>query len=484
MDPGLLITSKNKPAHVHFVGIAGIAMGSVAAALKRNGFTVTGSDTNVYPPMSAVLKRAHIPFSSNFSAKNLEPRPDVAVIGNALSRGNIELEEILYIGIPYCSLAELVSIAAIKDKRSFVVTGTHGKSSATTILAWIFKEAGKDPGYMIGGLPNDLSHACELSGGDLFVIEGDEYDTAFFDKRSKFLHYKPDVLIINNLEYDHADIFPDFSTMKQAFSDVISIVSPHGILVMNNDDTNVRDLVVNHPSVQQGHVRVASYGKNDRADWRISNVEHINRKLRFDLSGYQSKIISIQSQMCGEYQTYNIAAAVIAALDEGVDVSSVVNAVGSCTGLKRRMEIHETNSGVVVIDDFAHHPTAIRETIRAAGSCFPEGKIWAVVEPRSNSMRRNIFKEQLTNALMVADIAIIAKINDPHKVPENERLVPEQIVDVLKKSGKQAEYIPEVDDIVAFIGRRANKGDTVIGMSNGSFDNFYEKLMKAHSEKR
>ena len=481
MDPALLHTSKNKPVHVHFAGIAGIAMGSVAAALKRNGFTVTGSDTNVYPPMSEVLKQEHIPFNSKFSVKNLEPRPDVAVIGNALSRGNVELEKILQNGIPYCSLAELVSLAAIKDKRSFVVTGTHGKSSVTTLLAWIFKEAGKNPGYMIGGVPNDFPYACELSGGDLFVIEGDEYDTAFFDKRSKFLHYKPDVLIINNLEYDHVDIFPDFPTMKKAFHDVISIVSRDGMLVMNYDDTNVRDLMTNHPAVQQGRVRTVSYAMNEQADWRISHVEHANGMLRFNLSGPQPKTISIESHTCGEYQAYNITAAVIAALHEDVDVSSVVNAVRSWTGLKRRMEIHTTSSGVFVINDFAHHPTAIRETIRAAGSCFPEGKIWAVVEPRSNSMRRNIFKGQLIEALTNADIAIISKINDPHKIPENERLVPEQIVDAVRESGKQAEYIPEVDDIVAYIGSRANEGDAVIGMSNGNFDNFYEKLIRALS---
>ncbi len=478
-DPENLHTKSGMPTHIHFVGIAGSAMGSVAIAMKRNGILVTGSDHNVYPPMSDVLNDEGIEFNTGFDVHDLDPVPDLTVIGNVVSRGNTELEYILQHKIPYCSLAELIRDYGIKDKTSHVISGTHGKSTTTTLLAWIMTNAGKNPGYMIGGVPIDLPSACVLTDGDDFIIEGDEYDTAFFDKRSKFIHYKPNTLIINNLEYDHVDIFPDFVDMKKSFYNVINIVSSNGLIIANGDDKNVHELLENHLVVQKKLVRVVQFGYDEHNDWQISDVHHKNHMLQFSLTNPLHKSFTIQSPTIGKYQTYNITAAVAAAINAGIEVPLVQKSVQTFRGLKRRMDCKETTAGIVVIDDFAHHPSAIREVIGAVRAGYQNSKIWAVVEPRSNSMRRTVFQSQLVEALSKADTAIIAHINAPEKIRENERLQPEKIVKELTSSGSDAKYIPNVDDIVSHIKKNADQGDIIITMSNGNFDNVHEKLINA-----
>ena len=474
-----LHTKSGPSAHIHFVGIAGTAMGSVAVAMKRSGFQVTGSDHNVYPPMSNVLKEEEIEFNTSFDVHNFDPVPELTVIGNAISRGNTELEYILQHKIHYCSLAELICNYGIQDKTSYVISGTHGKSTTTTLLAWIMTNAGKNPGYMIGGVPNDLPSACALTDGDDFIIEGDEYDTAFFDKRSKFIHYKPNRLIINNLEYDHVDIFPEFADMKKSFYNVINIVSSNGLIIANGDDKNVYKLLENHPVVQKKLVRVIQFGYDEHNDWQISDVHHKNRMLKFTLTDPIHNSLTIQSPAIGKYQTYNITAAVATAINAGIEVPLIQKSVRTFQGLKRRMDCRETAAGIVVIDDFAHHPSAIREMISAVRAGYQNRKIWAVVEPRSNSMRKTVFQSQLVEALSRADTAIIAHINTPEKIKENERLQPEKIVKKLTSSGSDAEYIPNIDDIVSHIKKNAVQEDIIITMSNGNFDNIHEKLIKA-----
>jgi len=465
------------PGTLYFIGIAGTAMGAVAAALQRDGYGITGSDEPIYPPMSELLAAHGIPCFAGFDAAHLEPAPDLVVIGNALSRGNVEVEAVLSRKIPYVSLPELIRNLFIGQKHAFVVAGTHGKTTTTALLAWIFHCAGHDPGYLIGGVPKNLPANCTRGTGDEFIIEGDEYDTAFFDKRSKFLHYAPEFLIINNLEWDHVDIFSSFSEMRRSFYHGISIVPPYGIILFNFDDTNVRTLIREHPVCAGGLTRSVSYGANDAADWQITRIRDKQGDVTFELSGNVSKPLMVKTGLCGTFQAYNVTAAVAAAVEYGIDADTALDAVRSFSGIQRRADVVGDAAGITVIDDFAHHPTAIRETLRAVKSKYRGRRVWAVFEPRSNSMRRNVFQSALEKALTEADAVILAGTNKPEKAGPGERLHPETVVENMNRSGKPAYYIPGVDEIIDFLNRRLQPGDVVIGMSNGSFGGFHQKLM-------
>lgn len=462
---------------IYFIGIAGTAMGSAAIELKQNGFDISGSDERIYPPMSEELAKNNILCHSGFDASHLDFKPDLVVIGNALSRGNVEIEEVLNRKIPYISLPELIRHYFIGKKHSFVVTGTHGKTSTSGLLAWIFNNAGYDPGYLIGGVTKNLPKSCSLTVSEIFIVEGDEYDTAFFDKRSKFLHYSPEYLVINNIEFDHADIFSNLDDVIRTFYNLISIVPSYGKIIYNCDDENVKNLVENHPVVSKGIVPALSYGQKNHADRQIKNIAFTEGMLMFGIASGNEKILTIESQLCGEYSAYNIAAAVTAALEYGVPDEEIQKAVKLFSGIKKRMDVVGRVDGVTVIDDFAHHPTAIRETIRGARMKYPDKKIWAVFEPRSGSMRRNIFQAELSEALNEADSIIIAGINRPDKIDASERLNPEMIINTITKSGKDAFYIPSIDDIVLYLKDNTDSGDVVIGMSNGGFDGFHKKLI-------
>ena len=467
--------------HIHFIGIAGTAMGSAAVALKRQGYKVTGSDVQIYPPMSDVLRDAGIKVYNEYNASHLNPLPDVTVVGNVISRGNPEAEEVLADSIPYISLPQLIADYFIKDKKSYVVTGTHGKSTTTALLAWIFSYTGINPGYLIGGVPADLPSSCEVGSGDVFTIEGDEYDTAFFDKRSKFVHYFPFCLIINNIELDHVDIFRDIDVVRRAFYDVMTIVNPRGVIIANYDNEEVRNLVLRHPVVMKKLVPVFLYGMSESVEYRITDINHNNGNLFFKLTDSFAEVIPISTRLCGDFQAYNVTAAVIAAQKYGIPVQKICEAVELFNGLKRRMEVKGTVREITVIDDFAHHPTAIAETLNGVRKRYEGRRIWAVVEPRSNSMRRSVFQERLTKAFPAADSIVFAGVDNPGKVAENERLHPELVVEALKAQGKNALYIPEIDDIVKYLALNMVSGDVVIGMSNGGFGNFHQKLLDALS---
>jgi UDP-N-acetylmuramate: L-alanyl-gamma-D-glutamyl-meso-diaminopimelate ligase len=430
---------------IHFVGVCGTAMASVAALCRDFGYAVTGSDENVYPPMSTYLESRDIRILSGFRESNLDHQPDLAVVGNAMKRGNPEIERLLDQRLNYCSLPDLVREFFIRGKHSVVVAGTHGKTTTTSLLAWVLESAGLSPGFLIGGIPNNFGRGARAGQGKYFVVEGDEYDTAFFDKRSKFVHYLPDTVIINNIEFDHADIFPDLAAVKRAFRQLVAIIPQRGLLIANCDDAKVREVVT---------------GAKCRVQF-------------FDMSCSGGFTIPIS----GEHNARNAAAVAVCASELGLSREQIQRGFSTFTGVKRRMEVRGEAAGVTVLDDFAHHPTAIAETIRAIREKYPQRRLWALFEPRSNTTRRNVFQRELAESLALADGVFIARVDRLNELTENERLQPEQIVATLRQRGKFAEYSTDADRILAGLVPRLRNSDVVAVFSNGKFDGIHDKLL-------
>jgi UDP-N-acetylmuramate: L-alanyl-gamma-D-glutamyl-meso-diaminopimelate ligase len=430
---------------MHFVGICGTAMASVAAMCRELGHTVTGSDENVYPPMSTFLESRGIRVLLGFRESNLDHHPDLIVIGNAMKRGNPEVERALDERLPMCSLPELVRDGFLRGKHSVVIAGTHGKTTTTSLLAWVMESAGLAPGFLIGGIPNNFGCGARAGKGKHFIIEGDEYDTAFFDKRSKFVHYLPDMVVLNNIEFDHADIFRDLDSVKRAFRQLVAIVPRRGIIVANGEDANVRDVVA------KAHCRVRFFTKADAAGFALP--------------------------MAGEHNQHNAAAAVVCATELGLSREQIQRGFSSFIGIKRRMEVRGEEAGVTVLDDFAHHPTAIAETIRAIREKYPRRRLWALFEPRSNTTRRNVFQRELAESLSLADGVFISRVDRLQELGENERLNPEAIIKQLRSQGRVAEYSPSADEIVNRLVPNLHEHDVVAVFSNGKFDGIHDKLL-------
>ena len=430
---------------VHFTGICGTAMANAAALCRDLGYSVTGSDENVYPPMSTFLAARAIPIVSGYRAANLDHRPDLVVIGNAMRRGNPEIERLLDERGHYCSLPDLVREFFLRGKQSVVVAGTHGKTTTTSLLAWVLESAGLAPGFLIGGMPNNFGAGARLGTGPHFVIEGDEYDTAFFDKRSKFVHYLPDTVILNNLEFDHADIFADLAAVKRAFRQLVAVVPRRGLIIANSDDANVRDVVAG----AQTPVRFFSL-----ADFRGFTLP-----------------------LAGDHNQRNAAAVVVCATALGCSRAQLQRGFERFTGVKRRMEVRGEAGGVTVIDDFAHHPTALLETIRAIRVRYPGQRVWALFEPRSNTTRRNIFQRELVEALGAADGVFLSRIDRLNELPESDRLDPERLVADLQARGLPATYAATADEIVATLEPQLRPGDVVGVFSNGGFGGVHDKLL-------
>ncbi|MCG3150261.1 MAG: UDP-N-acetylmuramate--L-alanyl-gamma-D-glutamyl-meso-2,6-diaminoheptandioate ligase [Verrucomicrobiae bacterium] len=432
---------------IHFVGVCGTAMASVAATCRALGYSVTGSDENVYPPMSTFLEHAGIPIQTGYREANLDHRPDLIVIGNAMKRGNPEVERALDERLHICSLPELLREFFIRGKHSIVVAGTHGKTTTTSLLAWVLESAGKSPSFLIGGVPNNFPDGgCRLGKGAHFVLEGDEYDTAFFDKRSKFVHYLPDTVILNNIEFDHADIFADLAAVKRAFRQLVAIVPRRGLIIANGDDANVREVVAG------AQARVRYFGLPEFAGYRLS--------------------------LPGEHNQRNAAAVAVCATELGLSREQIQTGFDTFTGIKRRMEVRGEAAGVTVLDDFAHHPTALVETIRAIRLKYPQQRVWALFEPRSNTTRRNIFQRELGEALALADGVYITRVDRLNELPEHERLNPEQMIASLRQQGKPAEYSANAEAILASLTPQLRQGDVVAVFSNGKFDGIHEKLLE------
>jgi len=457
---------------VHFIGICGTAMASVAVAMQERGFEVTGSDNNVYPPMSDFLQSRGIAAVQGFSGENLAHHPDLVVIGNAISRGNAEAEFVLEQRMRYCSLPEALRNYFIQGRRSLVVAGTHGKTTTTSLLAWIFEHSGRNPGFLIGGIPENFGQGARFTDSEWFIIEGDEYDTAFFDKRSKFIHYLPEVVIMNNLEFDHADIFENLQAVKTSFQRLAALVPRNGLALWNGDDANLQTLKWFSPQQSFGLAESNS----------LTAVER-----RYDGGGSTFQIraagghdsVPLHLGLAGELNVRNALAAAACARHCGISDSEIQSAFSTFRGVKRRMEVRGEKHGVTVVDDFGHHPTAIHETVRALRVRFPERRVWAVFEPRSNTTRRRVLQAELTSALGSADMVVVAQVARMEQIAAHERLSPEQLIVDLIALGRNAAYLPDVDSIVRHVALHARRGDVVCVFSNGGFGGIHRKLLEA-----
>lgn len=454
------------PFHrVHFLGICGTAMGSVAAAMKDRGFRVTGQDDKVYPPMSTFLESKGIAITQGFSPDDI-PAADVIVIGNAMTRGNPAVEAALNRKLYYLSLPEILKQFFLRGRHNLVVAGTHGKTTTTALLAWVFEHAGLEPGYLIGGIPANFGQGACLKDSKYFILEGDEYDTAFFDKRAKFVHYLPELVVVNNIEFDHADIYRDLDDIKTSFRRLLNIVPSEGMVLLNGDDPNCLDVARSCPAP------VVEVGLSPNAGNRIRNVAHGAKGSSFELFGEKFEI-----PMSGDFNVRNAAMAASAAHFYGVTPAQIREAFAGFRGIKRRQEVRGTARGITVIDDFGHHPTAIRETLAGLRAKYHGARIWAIFEPRSNTTRRAVFQHDLPGAFADAHGVFIAKVARLEQLPEGERLDPEKVVADIAAAGKPAFYEPTADDIVARLKPLARSGDIVAVFSNGGFDGIHEKLL-------
>jgi UDP-N-acetylmuramate: L-alanyl-gamma-D-glutamyl-meso-diaminopimelate ligase len=457
---------KETPRSFHFLGICGTAMGSVAAALQERGFKVSGSDENVYPPMSIFLEKKGIMLEEGYRAENIPRDAEVVVIGNAMKRGNPEVEAVLNRKLLYLSLPEVLRNYFLRGRHNLVVTGTHGKTTTTALLTWIMEKAGRKPGYLIGGLPKNFGQGARLNDSKYFVIEGDEYDSAFFDKRSKFIHYLPELLIVNNIEFDHADIFNNLDEIKLSFRRLINIVPQNGMVLLNGDDPNCVEIAKNCLA------QMIEVGFSKNCAQRIRDVAHSAEGARFKLGG---EIFEIP--LIGEFNVRNAAMAATAARFYDVPKTKIDNAFKNFAGIARRLEVRGEARGVKVIDDFGHHPTAIAYTLQALRHRYRDHRIWAIFEPRSNTTRRAVFQQQLPEALKLADGVFIAEVAKLEQIPEKERLNPEAVVAAIAKAGHPAFYEKNADAIVDRIAPMLRPKDIVAVFSNGGFDNIHEKLL-------
>ena len=443
-------------------------MASTAAAMKERGFQVTGSDEGVYPPMSTFLESRGIEVRSPFDPANLPTDVDLVVVGNAMSRGNVEVELTLASRLRYTSLPELLKGFFIRGKRSIVVVGTHGKTTTTSLLTWVFEHNGLNPSYMLGGVPNNLQQGARFTDSEWFIIEGDEYDTAFFDKRSKFVHYLPEIGVINNLEFDHADIFEDLAAIRKSFGHFIRLVPSNGLLLANGDDRNLAELL------DVDFCPIRRFGLGEENELRAAGVTYGGQGSEFYLGETAFTV-----PLLGEFNVRNAVAVAAASREAGLSDGQIQAAFSTFKGIKRRMEVVGESGGVTVIDDFGHHPTAIRETLMALRQRFTGRRLWAIFEPRSNTTRRNVFQRELADALGHADLAVVAEVDRLDRVPESQRLDPAALMDALEASGTRAAYLPTVEAIVGRVLDESLSGDVVCVFSNGGFGGLHQKLLES-----
>src|ERR1700722_14110770 len=435
---------------VHFIGIGGTGMAAAAAAMQEKGFKVTGSDQNVYPPMSTFLAAKKIEVMQGYAESNLASKPDLVVIGNAVSRGNPEAEFVLDQKLRYCSLPELLREFFIRGKRSIVVSGTHGKTTTTSLLAWVFEHNGFNPSYFIGGIPGNFSQGARFTDSEWIIIEGDEYDTAFFDKRSKFIHYQPEAVIINNLEFDHADIFENLAAIQKTFSHLIRIIPGNGLLLANGDDPNLAPLLnVNFCSVKR-------FGLGPHNAVQAFNLNLASTASEFEIPSFKFRV-----NLVGEFNVRNALAVAGCAKHFGLSNKQIQSAFETFKGVKRRMDIRGIAGGVTVVDDFGHHPTAIRVTMEALRLKYPREKIWAIFEPRTNTTRRNVFQDDLVTAFKLANSVVVSQVARLELLKPEERLDPQRLMQDIQAAGKTAAYLPDADAIVARLQKEAAGGDVI-----------------------
>jgi len=459
--------SANRPIKkIHFIGICGTAMGSVAAMLQDQGYEVTGSDEKVYPPMSTFLEQKGIRLLEGFKPENLDSHPDLIVVGNAISRGNAELEQALDQRFYYLSLPETLKQFFLRFSHNLVVSGTHGKTTTTSLLAWLFQDAGLQPSYMIGGVPLNLGQGCARQSGPHWILEGDEYDTSFFDKRSKFLHYLPELVIINNIEFDHADIYKNLDEIKLSFKRLVDIVPRNGMVLLNADNPHAVAVT------RQTRAQLLEIGFSENAALRITGLRTDEKGSHFSLLGH-----SFTLPLYGRHNVHNAAMAAVAAHNYGISLDQIARSFLSFQGVKRRLEVRAEIRGITIVDDFGHHPTALTETIGALRQRYPGRRLWALFEPRSNTTRRAIFQKELPEALALADAVMMTQIARADQLAEDDRLDPARVIADITRTGREAYYVENADEIAAKLPGLLRTGDVVGVFSNGSFGGLIDKLV-------
>lgn len=456
--------------HIHLIGICGTAMASLAGMLQQRGFLVTGSDAAAYPPMSDFLASLGIPVAQPFAAQNLDPRPDLVVVGNAMSRGNVELEEVLDKRIPFCSLPQILHEEFLKGKEVLVVAGTHGKTTTTSMLSWIFQSAGLQPSFLIGGIAENFGSSFQIGEGKYFILEGDEYDTAFFDKGPKFLHYFPDAVILTSVEFDHADIYKDLDAVETAFKRLVNLVPRRGrIIAFDSGDSLERCLA-------RAFCPVERYGCSAVANWQITDLNLNPAGSSWCVFREGKPWANFEFSLGGAYNAWNATAAAALAASYGIPPDQIAHALKTFKSVKRRLEVRATVNGVTIIDDFAHHPTAIAGTLTALRSLYPGARLWAILEPRSNTLRRNVLQNELARSLAIANEVVVAAVFKSDVIPPAERLDLAAVAAAIQGHGRHARIISSVEGIVQLTAPEMRPGDVVAILSNGGFDGIYEKL--------
>lgn len=462
--------------HIHVIGIGGSAMSPLAGMLRESGYRVTGSDSGVYPPASTFLEKMGISFFHSFDASHLTPAPDLVVVANIIARGNPELEEVLDRKIPYRSLPEMLEEVFLPGKHSIVVSGTHGKTTTTAMLAWIFESAGRRPNFLVGGVAENFGKSYGLGGGEEFILEGDEYETAFWDRGPKFFHYHPDDLIVTSLEYDHADIYRDFETYELAFRRLVNLVPRRGRVVIWGDTEESGPAL--RRAAEKAFCPVETYGFSAGNDWVASGVAVDGEGMKFRVAHRGAAFGEFSLAASGRHNVLNSIAAMAVAQGRGITASDIAKALATFRSVKRRMDVKGEMRGVLVVDDFAHHPTAVKATIEAARARWPKRRMWAIFEPRSNSMRRKVFQETLPAALALADRVILGGVFRAQQLGDENRMDPEAVAEKVRAMGKSARVFPGADTIAEHLATEAETGDLLLVMSNGSFDGLCEKLLK------
>ena len=456
--------------HIHLIGICGTAMASLAGMLKHRGFRVTGSDAAAYPPMSDFLRELEIPVAQPFDAKNLDPRPDLVVVGNAMSRGNAELEHVLDQRIPFCSLPQLLHDEFLRGKEVLVVAGTHGKTTTTSMLAWIFDSAGLQPSFLIGGIAENFGSSFHLGQGKHFILEGDEYDTAFFDKGPKFLHYFPDSIILTSVEFDHADIYKDLDAVETAFKRLVNLIPRRGRIIAFDSGDSVERCIA------KAFCPVDRYGAKTADGFHISNLNFEPDHTSWQVLHKGKPWADLECPLAGEYNAWNATAAAALAFSCGVAIPEIQKALKTFKSVKRRLEVKAQVNGITIIDDFAHHPTAIAGTLKALRARYAGARLWAILEPRSNTLRRRVLQGDLARSLAGADEVIVAGVFRSEAVPVNERLELPELAAEIERNGRRARLLADADEIVKTAAPEMRSGDVVAILSNGGFGGIYEKL--------
>jgi UDP-N-acetylmuramate: L-alanyl-gamma-D-glutamyl-meso-diaminopimelate ligase len=459
-------------SHIHLIAVCGVGMASLAGLLKSRGYKITGSDQNVYPPMSTYLAETAIEVLTGYRAEHLQPQPDLVVIGNAISRGNPEAEAVITQDLPYISFPQALGEFLIGSRRSLVIAGTHGKTTTSALAAWVLTSAGLDPGFFVGGVPLNFGSGWSVGQGNHVVLEGDEYDTAFFDKGPKFLHYRPTEVILTSVEFDHADIYRDLDHVKSAFARLIEIIPSNGTLVVCNDYPAAVSVA------QSVACRCITYG--DAGDWTLADVR-FDQGRSFFTPAYKGEAEGpVEAAVMGKHNVKNALAVYAMGRALGIERERLLDGFRTFAGVKRRQEIRGERRGILVIDDFAHHPTAVRETIDAVRAAYAGRRLWAVFEPRSNTSKRNIFEQEFAAALALADRVIVAAVFQPERVPQGERLSVENLVRSINGAGERRAWtLDGAGEIATHIAQNGCAGDVLLVMSNGGFDGVHDKILNA-----